>query len=598
MQMDEETQKNSVKQAGQELSGDNDSASVEKVVEQNAESIENLTDDSESKSSEIKTILDYGAKNPETTASQAVALTTAEQEQEEPEKEAENETRQSSPDDVNDTEKLQKEERSDTEDIDSDRGGVDTEDEVTEEVAQSDSRETDEGETVKGSPEEKEAIEERDEKQEDTGNVEDGDPPGQTQIEPETTGAEEETDDVAAGNAFESPAGKPSVFKVAVSVILIAAAFCGFFIFDNKSKVTATSQKTWNTSEDRKISPDRPKRTKVRKPIASETSSIYNAKIEEITALRDSLLRKQNEIMRLKKQYQDGIEELQKEISDELQKKDITTFVQALEDSTIVFTLKTIQRRQAYIQQLERPSSWIQQACEELLYLKRRTMMDIEVAEIADGIDLNRNVDRITAAVRKYIPTADKLALDMRNAQLEPLESIWKCIQNKTQQYASVRAHSKNQIISEQICTGNFSRLNELSEISAQTASCISAMRGSDLFLNSLAEISPAAARQLSQWKGTWICLNGIRALSPRTAHYLFQWDGNWISLNGLTEFPAETGEKLLQWHGHQLELMGLQYREDFPSGIALEYLARWEQAGGKLFVPEAVRKKLDEINA
>jgi hypothetical protein len=123
-------------------------------------------------------------------------------------------------------------------------------------------------------------------------------------------------------------------------------------------------------------------------------------------------------------------------------------------------------------------------------------------------------------------------------------------------------------------------------------------MRGSDLFLNGLTEISPAAARQLFQWKGSWICLNGVRALSPRTARYLFQWDGNWISLNGLTEFPAEIGEKLLQWDGHQLELMGLQYSEDFPSTIALEYLARWEHAGGKLFVPEAVRKKIDEIHA
>jgi hypothetical protein len=495
-------------------------------------------------------------------------------------------------------EEVGKEAHGDHENVAYNRGGVDTEDEVTEKVAQSASRETDEGETVKGSPEEKEALEQRDERQENMGDAGGNDPPGQTQIEPETTGAEEEIDNVVMGNASESPAGKPSVLKVAVSAVLIAAAFCGFFLFDNKSKVKTNSQKALNTSENREISPDRHKTTRVHKPITSKTGSIYAAKIDEITALRDSLLLKQREVMRLKKQYRDGIEELEKEIWDELQKGEITTFLQAMEDSAIVFTLKTIQRRQAYVQQLESPSSWIHKACEELLYLKRRTMLDIEVAEIAGGIDLNRNVGLIDAAVRKYQPTADKLALDMRDAQLEPLASIWKRIQNKTQQYASVRAHSKNQIISEQICTGNFSRLSELSEISAQTASCITGMRGSDLFLNSLTEISPAAARRLFQWKGAWICLNGVRALSPRTARYLFQWDGNWISLNGLTEFPAEIGEKLLQWDGHQLELMGLQYLENFPSRIALEYLARWEHAGGKLFVPEAVRKKLDEINA
>ncbi|MCK5418410.1 MAG: hypothetical protein KAI93_07890, partial [Desulfobacterales bacterium] len=247
--------------------------------------------------------------------------------------------------------------------------------------------------------------------------------------------------------------------------------------------------------------------------------------------------------------------------------------------------------------QLERPSKWIFKACEELLYIKRQTVMDIQVAEIAAGIDMNKHVRHINAAVRKYQPTADKLALDMTNAQPEPLEIIWDRIQDKTRQYSSIRAHSKNQIISEQICTGNFTDLTELSEISTEIAKCVTEMQSSDLFLNGLTEISPGATRQLVQWNGSWICLNGVRALSPRVAHYLFQWDGNWISLNGLTEFPAEIGEPLLKWGGHQLELMGLQYTEDFPGRIALKYLARWEKAGGKLYVPQSVRKKIDELN-
>jgi hypothetical protein len=339
-----------------------------------------------------------------------------------------------------------------------------------------------------------------------------------------------------------------------------------------------------------------PLKNAVDKPETPPIRSIYDVKLEEITALRDRLLLKQEEIMRLKKHYQDGVEELENEISDELRKKESTTFVQAIEDNAFVFGLQTIQRRQAYIQQLEGPARWIHQACEELLYIKRRTLMDLLVVEIAAGIDMEKHVRHIDDAVRKYQPTADKLALDMKTAELEPLEFIWNRILNKTQPYASARARSKNQIISEQICTGNFDRLSELSEISAETAKCITEVQASDLFLNRLAEISPAAARQLFQWEGSWVCLNGVRALSPRTAHYLFQWDGNCISLNGLTEFPAEIGETLLQWDGRQLELMGLKYAEDFPARIALDYLSRWERDGGKLFVPQSVRKKLDEM--
>jgi hypothetical protein len=223
--------------------------------------------------------------------------------------------------------------------------------------------------------------------------------------------------------------------------------------------------------------------------------------------------------------------------------------------------------------------------------------MDLQVAEIASGIDMDKHVRYINAVFRKYQSAADKLAPQMTDVPLESLEAIWERIQERTQQYASVRAHSKNQIISEQICTGNFNRLTELSEISDETARCIAEMQASDLFLNGLSEISSGAAKQLLHWKGSWICLNGVRALSPRAARYLFQWDGNWISLNGLTEFPAEIGETLLQWEGRQLELMGLQYLEDFPGRIALEYLARWERAGGKLFVPQSVREKIDEMH-
>ena len=474
--------------------------------------------------------------------------------------------------------------------------GTDNDHETSEKIPDFDTSDTDEVAEIKGSSEEQTATEEIVEKLANKDNVAGDGPAAQAQNEPETSDADEETGDLAEGKNREPFAKKILALKGTAAAIIIAAAFSGFLLFDNKSKVKTASDKSSNTSQKREISLSRLEKSKMIKPIIAKASSIYSTKIEEITALRDSLLHKQEEVTRLKKHYQDGIEELQKEISDELQKGEANTFLQAMGNDAIAFSLKTIQRRQAYIHQLEKPSRWIYQAREELLYIKRRTIIDIQVAEIAGGIDLNEHMRHINAAIRKYQPAAEKLAPDMTNAQLEPLEIIWERIQNKTQLYVSVRSHSKNQIISEQICTGNFNRLTELSEISAETARCITELKGSDLFLNSVAEISPGAAKQLIQWKGSWVCLNGVRALSPRAAHYLFQWDGNWISLNGLTEFPVEIGETLLQWDGHQLELMGLQYVEDFPTRIALDYLARWERSGGKLFVPEDVRKKIDEM--
>ena len=383
--------------------------------------------------------------------------------------------------------------------------------------------------------------------------------------------------------------------KFAVSALLIVAVFSGFFVFDNKSKPKTIKEDKLKVSDNRRVSLKN--RQENQSTHQAGPNSLLDAKIREINVLRDTLLHKQEEILELKHDYQKGIDELEKEISDEMQKEGISTFLQAMENRRIEFGLQTIQRRQIYIRKLERPLTWIFEACEELLYIKRQVMVDLQVAEIASGIDLNRHMQQMKAAAEKYKLTADKLAIDLTDVQPESLAAIWQQIEHNRLNNTAAQSHSKNQIIAEQICKGNFERLSEIAEISAETAKCITRMQGSGLFLSGLTELTPAAARHLFQWNGSWICLNGLRVLSPRTAHYLFQWQGSWISLNGLTEFPAETGQALLQWNGTQLELMGLQYIEDCPEKIGIEFLAQWEQFGGKLFVPDNVRKKINAFN-
>jgi hypothetical protein len=408
---------------------------------------------------------------------------------------------------------------------------------------------------------------------------------------------QEEPANIAAEEvALETSAPSTPFVKIVVSAILIVAVFSGFFIFENKTK------KAVSKSKDRQASEEAVQTSKVTRkeildiPIVA-SPSIYDTQIHKISELRDILLKKQAEIRALKQRYQQSIEELEKEILDEQRNADIQTFLQASGNQRIIFSLKTIQRRQAYIGQLERPFEWVSAACEELLYLKRRVMTDLQVSAVASGIDMDKHVQQIQVALQKYQPTADKLAIDLTAAQSKSLETIWQRVQKKEDQISPEPAYSKNQIISEQICAGDFNRLGELSEISVSTAKCISQMQGSDLFLNRIRELSPGAARQLCQWRGRWICMNGIRALSPRVAHYLFQWDGKLISLNGLTEFPPEIGETLLNWGGGQLELMGLQDSADSHARISIEHLAQWERSGGKLYVPTNLREKINALH-
>jgi len=391
------------------------------------------------------------------------------------------------------------------------------------------------------------------------------------------------------------PKKKVPLVKAVLTAIVIVAFFSGFFIFDNKSNKKSTRKAAFKKIENAVASKaSYPKTKSTIQP--DDPNYIYYAKIKEISTLRETLLRKKEEIGQLKKYYQEGIAELEKEICDEMRSAKTDTFLQALENKRIEFGLRTIQRRHAYMRQLDQPSEWIYKAAEELLYLKRRVMVDLQVAEVASGIDINRHMRHMNTGIEKYRPTAERLAVDMKDAQLESLENVWEQIQTRNSQISNSQASSKNKVISEQICSGTFKRVTELSEISVEAAKCIAEMPGSDLFLNDLSEISSRAAKYLFQWKGSWLCLNGFKALSPRVANYLFQWDGGWISLNGLTEFPSDIGEILLQWQGKQLELMGLRYTNSSFANIGIEYLVQWERSGGKIFVPEEVRKMMDEL--
>jgi hypothetical protein len=325
-------------------------------------------------------------------------------------------------------------------------------------------------------------------------------------------------------------------------------------------------------------------------------NEIYMARIKDAGDLRDRLLSKKEEIFQLKLRYQNSIADLGEQIHQAMQTEGITSFTGALQNQAIELNLRTIQRRRSYIRGLEKPTQWIIQGSEELLYLKRKAEFDLELIEIAGGIDMDKHMRHISAAIQKFQPSAEKLAVNRENMDLSPLETIWGQIQNQTNDTEELVPNVTDKIIMKEICSGNYERVTELTSLTAETAQCLSKMTGVDLFLNRLTTLSPAAAQSLYRWRGRWICMNGVKNLSPTAAKYLFRWDGNWISLNGLTEFPPELATYLMEWDGRQLELMGLEYNRKNTDQKALKYLALWETMGGKLYISDDVRRELARV--
>jgi len=331
------------------------------------------------------------------------------------------------------------------------------------------------------------------------------------------------------------------------------------------------------------------------------------AKLEEITKLRNELLIKEGEIADLIMNYKNGINEMEDQILGVKQNNQINSFSVAIKNKEIEFGMMTIQRRLAYIDKIEPPYEWLNQGIEELLYLKRKIEIDARISRVISGIDMDKMIQEVDIVIQSYRNGIEKLEIDMKNVELMSLEMIWKRIidkekfiaENNTKtdeplginKIAFRNEETNNRIIWEEISSGNFKRKNEMTNLSIEAAKNLSKWKNTDLFLNGLSELSPNVARYLLKWQGNWICLNGVKKLSPEAAKYLFQWHGNWISLNGISEISSELLRYLPHWQGKQLELMGLKYKESKSEQVGLNALAKWEKAGGKLYIPVQIRK-------
>jgi hypothetical protein len=312
----------------------------------------------------------------------------------------------------------------------------------------------------------------------------------------------------------------------------------------------------------------------------------WESRLQQVDVLRQVLLAKRAEIVRLRQSYQYGVLELEEEIARFIKRTGVDSLVQALKEKPVEFNLNSIQRRQAYADGLDKPLRWIDAAGEDLLYLQRRAFYDLQVRQAASGVDMDAHQRAIDAALRNYQPTTANLAVGSA-AALQPPEPMWKRLVEKSRQVVLTGAESRNQDIVDEICSGNLGRVPELSVLTLRSARCLAESQAKELFLNRLTDMPAAAVQKLVEWPGNWVCLNGFTRLAPETAQHLFAWSGDWISLNGIIELTADTARYLPAWRGRKLELMSLQK----TNGI--EYLAQWEASGGRLFVPPGIRQEI-----
>lgn len=324
-------------------------------------------------------------------------------------------------------------------------------------------------------------------------------------------------------------------------------------------------------------------------PRRIDIAAALEGSLKQTDLLRQGLIAKHAEIEQLRQAYRYGVEELEEELMFFIRRAGSEALPSLRMDPRTELLLLSIQRRQAYAERLEKPLAWLEEACEELLYLKRRATGDLLVADLAPGVDFSAHAQRITEAIDRFQPTVERLAISAEEAAPpQPLESIWKRLIEKHKGIAATAQDGLNRGIVEEVCVGELRQLAELSLLSLKGARCLAESKTAELFLTRVTDLSPAAALKLGEWQGKWLCLNGLKNLTPEVARQLFRWPGLRISLNGLNELAAETAAAIPSWRGRQIELMGLK------KVAGVEHLAAWENSGGKLFVPADIRKQID----
>jgi soluble lytic murein transglycosylase-like protein len=194
------------------------------------------------------------------------------------------------------------------------------------------------------------------------------------------------------------------------------------------------------------------------KPKPPSKQETVEAALDEAAGILAELAGKKNEINELLRYYRNGINELEKQIVQEMQNKRITSYSRGVRIKRVELGLRTIQRRQVYMRKLKKSNLWVKSGSEELLYIKRKAYFDIQLIDIAGGINLDRHMKQLSAAILKYRPTAEKLAIKLPDADILPLETIWSRIIKPKEKTAQTPVMTASQELLKQTGDSDFAK--------------------------------------------------------------------------------------------------------------------------------------------
>ena len=370
--------------------------------------------------------------------------------------------------------------------------------------------------------------------------------------------------------------------------LLLILFFSVWLIYKNKTEKNCSLTSEHQYINTRQAKKNKPLTTdKINEPEFEEkniTQSQLADLLKKIDIIIDELKATKIELDNIISYYKDGIKNVELTITEEIKKKNIYTFKDAIKNMKIKLGIETIQRRLFYFNKLEKPFNQLNYDIEELIFLKRKIKIAIQIIPLINETEIENFKKNIKNVLIKHISVADKLFVDNNSTnKLESFESIWAALPS----YTKIKKTNLTNIeIWKELSNGIFDNVNKLTKLSIASAECLSKWKGKDLYLNNITTLTPKITKKIVEWKGDWLCLNGLSALSPDTAKHLFKWNGKRISLNAIKKLSEKEAEYISDWQGKHLEMINLN---NFSPSTA-KHLTKWLEAGGTIYINDKYR--------
>jgi hypothetical protein len=151
-----------------------------------------------------------------------------------------------------------------------------------------------------------------------------------------------------------------------------------------------------------------------------------NRKMAEISSLQQSLSKKISLAMQKQEQLKQKVDELEKEIKQEIEQLQIDSYLKAIRNPRIEFNLKLIKMLFGYITGLTEKISYFQNGYQTLDFFRQQTQDDLLMIKTLNDMQIDKLIAQINSVLDEFIPELGKPIFDTNEISSKDTEKIWK----------------------------------------------------------------------------------------------------------------------------------------------------------------------------